>query len=166
MVERVKGKMYSANYIQEWRVKCWQEVPDKSYEVLTLARGWFMIKFSKKEALEWVLERNWNFGKIPILFKRWNPLFDTQREKVDEMPVWVRLPGLPPQFWVQLVFREIKNNLGHFLEANMSFVHSSDKGLAKILISLNLREGLAEEINLKYKDFSYTQMIDYEQLSL
>lgn len=63
------------------------------------------------------------------------------------------------------MFRAIKNNLGHFLEADMSFFHTRDKGLARILVSLNAREGLLEEINLKYRNFSYTHMIDYEHFS-
>lgn len=62
-------------------------------------------------------------------------------------------------FWV------VRNNLGHFLEVDVSFFHTRDKGLARILVSLNAREGLLEEINLKYRDFSYTQMIDYEHFS-
>ena len=84
---------------------------------------------------------------------------------MDEIPVWVRLPRLPPFSWVDSVFRGIGNNMGWFLEADMSFVHTGEKGLARILVSLNPREGLAKEINLKYKDISYTQMIDYEQWS-
>ena len=111
-----------------------------------------MIKFTKGETLEWVLEHNWSFRKSPILFKRWNHLFDVQREKVFKILVWLRLLGLPPHFWMESVFRAIGNTLGRFLEADMSFLHTRDKGLARILVSLNPREGLVEEINLKYKD--------------
>jgi len=70
LIGKAKEKKYSTNYIQEWAVKCWQKAQDKTYEVSTLAKGWFMIKFIRKEAMEWVMERNWSFGKSLIIFKR------------------------------------------------------------------------------------------------
>jgi len=57
-------------------VKNWQEALDKSFVVSSLAKGWFMIKFDKIETVEWVLGRNWCFGRHPILFKIWNPMLD------------------------------------------------------------------------------------------
>lgn len=80
------------------------------------------------------------------------------------MPEWIRLPSLPPFTWFDYVFRTIRNNLGHYLEVDMTFVHNREKGLARSLVILNPKEGLTEEINLKYKDLSYTQMINYKQL--
>jgi len=56
-----------------------------------------MINFSKRGTLEWVFRCNWCFGRAPILFKRWNPLFDAQRERLVEMSVSVHLLGLLPQ---------------------------------------------------------------------
>jgi hypothetical protein len=30
----------------------------------------------------------------PIILKRWTPTFDAKKEKIEEEPIWVRLPGL------------------------------------------------------------------------
>lgn len=98
------------------------------------------------------------------MFKRWNTIFDAQREKVAEILVWVRLPELSPHFWTKEVFRAIGNTLGIFLEADMYFRETRDMILARTLVRLDPREGLAEEIHLQYQYYSYTQIIDYEQL--
>jgi len=74
------------------------------------------------------------------------------------------MPGIPPFLWFDSVFRAIGNHLGRFLEVGMSFLQTRDKGITRIVVSLNPQEGLAEEINLKYKDFTYTHMLDYEHL--
>lgn len=108
--------------------------------------------------------RNWAFGKHPVLFKRWTPLFDANREKVDKFPVWVRAPGFPPFLWVESVFKSIGNLLGTYLETDMSYIHTHNKAMARILVSVNPREGLAESINLQYKDLVYEQPLDYEHL--
>lgn len=55
---REKWKKYTANYIQEWTTNNWQDVSDNFVLVSTLAKGWFMIKITKKEALDWALGRN------------------------------------------------------------------------------------------------------------
>lgn len=78
--------------------------------------------------------------------------------------MWVILGALPPFLWIYYAFRTIGNHLGHFMEAGMSFMHIEERGMGRILVILNPREGVAEEINIKYMDFFYTQIIDYEQL--
>jgi len=164
LVRRAKVKKYSINYITKWISKAWKEAPNHQFELTTLARGWFMTKFGKGETLEWVLRHNYCFCRERILFKNWNPLFDAQTEKVGEILVWVRLPGLPPQFWTVEVFRAIRNTLCIFLEKDMSFLETRDKRLARILVRLDPREGMVEEIHLKYKELTFTQIMDYEHL--
>lgn len=73
-----------------------------------------------------------------------------------EMLVWIHLPRPSPQFWTEKLFRAIGNTLDLFLEADMSFLKTRDKSLARILVRLDPREGLIEEIYLKYKDLSFT----------
>lgn len=75
-----------------------------------------MIKFNKKEAREWVLCHNWSLGKWPIMFKKWNPLLDAQRENIKESLVLVKFPGFSFPFWMEPMFRAIGDSLGQFLE--------------------------------------------------
>lgn len=136
--------------------------PNQRFSVLTLAKGWFSVHFEIKEAAEWVLKRNWSLGNIPVLFKKWSPMFDAAHEKVDVFPVWVRAPGLPSFLWVESVFKAIGNRLGTYLEADMSFQETHNRAMARILVSLNPSGGLAEKINLQYKEYVFEQILDYE----
>ena len=85
-----------------------------------------MLKFREKEAAEWVLGRNWIIGNIPVLLKKWSPLFDAFKEKSDVFPVWVRAPGLPTFLWIEAVFKSISNFLGTFFGGR--YVFSADQG--------------------------------------
>lgn len=164
LVGRALGKNFPAQFIQNWADQQWQGGPGNSFKVLVLAKGWFVIQFDKKEMAEWVLAKNWAFGNRPILFKRWTPLFDALREKVDSFPVWVRAPGLSPFLWVESVFRAIGNTLGTYLETDMSFIETNNKTMARILVNLNPGEALAKNIKLQYKDLVFDQLLDYEHL--
>jgi hypothetical protein len=111
-----------------------------------------------------VLGKNWSVNFSPLLLKPWSPLFNASREKLDKIPVWVRLPSLPLQFWSLDYFKAIRNFLGDFLEADLSFEETKQRKIARILVNLNVREGLGEEIDLSWGSFTHTQLLDYENV--
>ena len=59
-------------------------------------------------------------------------------------------------------FRSIGNTLGQFLEVDSYFKLTRDLSVARILVRLNPREGLADEMCFKYKDYEYIQLLYYE----
>lgn len=95
LVDRARGKKFTSCFIQAWGEQNFLSNQIKGFEDSNLANGWFMFRFENKEAAGWVLERNWAIGNIPVLLKKWNPLFDAIHEKTDVFPVWVKAPGLP-----------------------------------------------------------------------
>ena len=54
--------------------------------------------------------------------------------------------------------------LGSFLEADLSFLESREKKVARILVNINLREGLVESINLDWGPVIIPQILDYENV--
>ena len=85
---------------------------------------------------------------------------------MDVLPIWVRLPALPLHFWDMYRFKRIGDILGTFLEADLSFVETKVKKVARILVNINLREGLAESINLDWGPVIIPQILDYEKCSI
>lgn len=164
LVGRIRGRPVSGKALRMWAEKLWAGTPASSFKSNVLVRGWFMVSFDSKEALEWVEGQNWAFGSRPIFFKRWTPLFDAETEKVDEFPVWVRAPSLPPFLWADSVFKSIGDLLGTYLDADRSYLHTFEKGVARILVRLNPKEGLAKTITLVYKEYEIEQKLDYELL--
>ena len=81
------------------------------------------------------------------------PLFDPRIERYDSIPIWVKLPNLPFKFWSVEFFRMLGNTLGTFLEADVSFLETGICCLGKILVLLDLRNGLAEDIVIQKGDF-------------
>ena len=58
-------------------------------------------------------------------------------------------------------FKLIGNTLGTYLEADLSFLESGVCCLGRVLVLLDLRKGLASEIDIKFHDIVYSQCLDY-----
>jgi len=164
LVGRVLGHNYSRRTVVDWVEEKWKPLIGSVPVVEILNRGWFAFNFKGEEELKRILNSNWHLNRVPVLMKRWHPLFDASRERVEESPIWVRLPALPLHYWEPFHFRNIGNILGTFLEADLSYLETFDKRVARILVSINLREGLAEQINLIRGTESIPQILDYENV--
>lgn len=164
IVGRARGKKFTPADLQSWGEERFNNGSPLRFEARSLVKGWFMLRFEEKAAADWVLGKNWFIGKIPVLLKRWTPLFDAIKESTEVFPVWVRAPGLPFFLWTEAVFQSIGNTLGTFLEADMSFIETKAMGTARILTNLDLSKGLAKTIPLQYKDYVFEQILDYEHL--
>jgi hypothetical protein len=51
-----------------------------------------------------------------LSLKQWTPCFDTLKEKIDVLPIWVKFPYIPLEFWQERDFRAIGDRLGRFLD--------------------------------------------------
>ena len=58
LVGRARGKKISVAYLTEWTAKAWKEAPDQGFEAVNLIDGWFMVRFQRKETVQWVLDMN------------------------------------------------------------------------------------------------------------
>ena len=120
--------------------------------------------FKKEEDLRQILNKSWAIEHSPVLLKPWHPLFDASRERVDKIPIWVRLPALPLHFWGPVHFRRIGDILGTYLDADFSYLETHEKKMARIMVNINIREGLAETINLDWGPTVISQILDYENI--
>jgi len=165
LVGKVLGHKFSRKTVSEWAEEKWKPLVGYAPVVVMLTRGWFAFRFKKEEELRRVLNMNWHLNNAPVLLKLWHPLFDASRERVDVSPVWVRMPALPLHYWDPYHFRKIGDILGTFLEADMSYLETLEQRVARILVNINLREGLAERINLDWGPVIVPQLLDYENVS-
>ena len=148
LVGRASGRSFALKIIIEWAHSAWKEHPGYVPEIIELNRNWFSFNFLQPDHAKWVMGKKWSVNNSPLFLKPWNPLFDASREKLDKIPVWVCLPAPSLQFWTLDYFKAIGNFLGEFLEAYLSFEETKQRKVARILINLNVREGLSEEIDL------------------
>jgi hypothetical protein len=95
VVGRARGKWLSSPFLRSWMESSWGSNLSVLPSIRLLARGWFAFVFSATSDVSWVLSKTWSMVGTPIVLKRWTPSFDAKRERVDVVPVWVRLSGPP-----------------------------------------------------------------------
>ena len=128
----------------------------------TFVRRWFSLRFARADHTNWVLSSYWHFEHASVLLKRWTPLFDLDIEKIGIGPAWIRLLGLPLQYWSKYIFQRIGNVIGSYMDYDKSYHHTSMMAYSRILINLDTRGGLEEFITIQWRDTSCKWIIDYE----
>jgi hypothetical protein len=159
LVGKSYGRHFSFKTLQSWVSDSWRGSPP---QLNRLSKGWFMLKFANHTLAEKSLQSGWSIDSTPVLLKKWEPTFDAATERMDTIPIWVRLPGLPPQYWSTKCFQVIGNELGTFIKADMSFKETGEMVVSRILVSLNIRNGLQKQFKMTDGGRTRTHILDYE----
>jgi hypothetical protein len=99
IVRKSYGPQFSEKTLRAWAESNWGAPSNPTPRIFRLSRGWFMIIFSEPIQALVVLQKSWSIDSSLVLMKLWNPTFDATSERLDSIPIWVRLPGLPPHLW-------------------------------------------------------------------
>jgi hypothetical protein len=106
----------------------------------------------------------WFWGRAGLSMQLWTPAFDPSTDCFSSTPVWVRLPYLPLHFWGDESLKSIGNGLGKFLCRSPDSKPACST-FARICVEMDFSKGFPAEIILQGKDYSRTQILDYENLS-
>ena len=81
-----------------WVKKNWLSILNYELKTDVLTKGWFGFRFKCASDVEKILAKQWSYAYVPIILKKWTPLFDADSERLDTMLVWVHLLGIPWEF--------------------------------------------------------------------
>jgi hypothetical protein len=70
VVWRERGRRFSLNTLKEWVDSSWSLKHSPLPTVENLAKGWFILKFSKAEDVNWVLKELWKIDSMLVLLKK------------------------------------------------------------------------------------------------
>ena len=123
-----------------------------------------MLKVSKEEERTLLLQKSWSWGPSGLILKKWHVDFNAQKEPHNLQQIWAILPGLPMIFQQKHILEGIGNKIGKFIKLEDNQEQKTDQRCARILIELDLRDGLFEEIIIKLHNSSCTQWLDYQKV--
>lgn len=129
------------------------------------AKGFFTIIFMNLEDKERIFEEGPYFMNNAGLFMRhWEERYNPDAEKLLAAPVWVRLFGLPSEFWKPDILEGIGNSIGDFVKVAESTKRGKFTSYARICIYMNIAEPLPEFVEVEYHDELWKQPVDYEHI--
>ncbi|KAL0451242.1 UNVERIFIED_CONTAM: hypothetical protein Slati_1102300 [Sesamum latifolium] len=122
------------------------------------------IKFELEEDYTklWI-KSIWFVDGFPMRVFKWTPTFNP-REESPIVPVWVRLPELPIQFFDKEALFSIGHLLGTPLRMDVSTATLVRPSVARVCVEINLLEPLQSEVGLEFGTEMFIQPVLYERL--
>eukprot|EP00253_Pinus_taeda_P010874 PITA_10874 len=129
------------------------------------AQGFFMAIFSNLEDKNRIFEEGPYFlNNAGLFMKFWEERYNPEKEKMLDGPVWVRLFGLPDEFWDPEILEGIGNSIGSFVKIAEATKRGKYNAYARICVYINLADPLPENVKVGYHDTIWKQPIDYEHI--
>ena len=109
--------------------------------VVSLSESLFLFEFSKVGDAQKVLEEGSRcLNGVQLSLDWWAPTVGCSRREFQRDVSWVRIPGLPLQFWSMEFFKRVGDACGGFVDADEETKNSSYRKGARILVKNNGKE--------------------------
>ncbi|KAH9326114.1 hypothetical protein KI387_006292, partial [Taxus chinensis] len=105
----------------------------------------------------------WFFGRAGQFMKPWHPMFKPDERIPLVAPIWVRLFGLPAEYWHQNVFMAIDNILGTFMITAETSLKLEQMIYARICVLMDLNKPPATKISLAVEEEIWDQEKGHEE---
>lgn len=147
--------------MEEWVKEFWSPMVGYNPKFGRMMNGWFSVHFMHEDDCKKVMARAWvrghSFMKLMPWYLGFNPVMDAPRNK----SVWVKLLGLPLEFWTMSALRAIGNSIGKTLFIDPNIIGTSDKRIAWILVEVCFGGGLPGDVDLVWGEQRHKQRLDY-----
>lgn len=109
------GTWPSEKDLMKWIQQKWK--PKGHIELKLGAKGFFTVVFTILEDKDRVFEGGpYFFNNAGLFMRQWEESYNPEKEKMLAAPVWVRLFGLPIEFWDPEILEGIGNLIGSFVK--------------------------------------------------
>ncbi|KAH0705557.1 hypothetical protein KY290_010248 [Solanum tuberosum] len=109
-----KGEAPTLADIKRWTNDLWKQT--YGLNIYEMGNDYFLFEFSSMITAEQVVEGNWSWRNSPVLFQWWNPTICTSLETERARTTWIKIVGMPLQFWSHGVFKAIGDFCGGWVK--------------------------------------------------
>ncbi|XP_074315518.1 uncharacterized protein LOC141651716 [Silene latifolia] len=111
-----------------------------------LDNGIFLVRFTKFENREALLNSGYYmFDNKPVVIRPWLPETELIKEKVDIVPVWARLSGIPLRFWGACL-PKIVGLVGNFIPMDDATKDKIRLSYARVMVEVPFNQKLVDKV--------------------
>ncbi|XP_020684462.1 uncharacterized protein LOC110101038 [Dendrobium catenatum] len=137
------------------------------FQLSTIGVDCFACTFASTEARDTVLCGGpWFFSGNIVGLDRWTPKFSPSSLEGLSLPVWIRLPQLPQQYWDQRTLIRIASMIGEPLWIDAQMGNVGWREYAQVCVMLDLARKLQSGIWINGWRGRFHQRVEYEGLGL
>ncbi|XP_065616924.1 uncharacterized protein LOC136062138 [Quercus suber] len=160
LIVKVFGKAVGYHFLISRLVSLWELVG--RMECIDLGNEFFLIRFSIAEDRAKVLKVGpWFVGGHYLSIKCWESNFMAKTAKLLAVAVWIRLPGLPIEYYEPSVLRDIGLAIGSVLRIDTQTATEVRGGFARLCVQVNFDKPIIKLIKIG----SIRQPVQYEGIN-
>ncbi|XP_045802493.1 uncharacterized protein LOC123896099 [Trifolium pratense] len=149
--------------IREKLTKAW--APVNKWQITPLGKGFYEFYFQNCEDLNRVWSiGTWNLKPGLLRLSAWSSDFKPENLKVTNAQIWIRIYGLPQEYWMPTTLFSIASGIGTPLSLDEATKQRTMGHFARILVDVNLAEELHYQILVEREGYAFFVDIDYENL--
>ncbi|KAJ1403340.1 Zinc finger, CCHC-type [Sesbania bispinosa] len=172
IIVKLLGKSVSLRFLQGRLQKLWQ--PAGRMEVIDIDNDYFVVRFMDWSDLNKVYDGGpWLIMGHYLVMQRRRPEFQPFEEAFKRVSVWIRVPGLPIEYYDGHILWRIGDVVGHTIKIDPNTLrqHEDEQGanmitergrFARICVEVDLRKVLIARFKLNGKIYH----VEYEGLHL
>ncbi|XP_074267096.1 uncharacterized protein LOC141590399 [Silene latifolia] len=131
-------------------------------KVAYLVNGICIVRFSKQEDKDAVLDQTLFFDNKPFIIKDWQPDVKCVKDKPDLVRIWVRLYNLDLKFWGKAL-PKIVSMIGTPIRPDRATEKKEYLEYARFMVEVKLGQSLPDKIEfIDDKDIVQSQEVSYE----
>ncbi|XP_017972900.1 PREDICTED: uncharacterized protein LOC18612588 [Theobroma cacao] len=133
------------------------------FQAVDLDNGYYCFKFSNKSDHRHVLSKGpWIIADHYLTIRRWSPGFRSDEASIDSVAAWIRLPGMPLEFYDKEMMSKIGNLLGKTLKIDRTTSYAISGKFVRMCVELDLTKPLVPKIYIGGR----WQRVEYEGLHM
>lgn len=130
-------------------------------DMLDIGVGFYIIRFElEKDYMHALMDGPWKIFDRYVAVQRWKPDFDPTTAEISTMAVWVRLPGLPVEYFRDDIIRMILEKVGTPLKLDRTTAGVERGKFARAAVELDLSKPLVSMVWIQNR----LQRVEYEAL--
>ncbi|KAL8520022.1 hypothetical protein ACS0TY_010820 [Phlomoides rotata] len=163
LIYKKKVTSLSVDKLERKLTKLWGT--SGAWRLIPLGKGYFNIRFSSREDRDRVFKcRTWSVKLGVMRLQHWVPGFDPEKITSSVTQVWIRLYGLPMEYWQTQVLWAMASIIGTPIMIDKRTKNQSMCYYARVLVELDLKLSREERIMFERAGHSSFAKVKYEQL--
>lgn len=171
LIIKVLGKEVGYRFLLNRLQKMWN--PAGKLDMIDFKNNFFLVMLSSIKDLRYALQEGpWVVAGHYLLCQRWKPEFNPYENHIRKQAVWIRVPGLPIEYYKKPILWEVRNEIGKTLRVDIHTIDeekfkngvlSTERGqFARICVEVDLRKPLLAKVRVRKSFYN----VEYEGLPL
>ncbi|KAF7133573.1 hypothetical protein RHSIM_Rhsim09G0202100 [Rhododendron simsii] len=161
IIIRVIGRSFGHEFLLSKLLTLWK--PSDKMTCLDLGDHFVLVRFqSPSDMIKVLNEGPWFIGPHYITIRKWEPEFDTSKAKISTSVIWVRLPGLPIEFYDKEMLLKIGAKIGKLLKIDFRTENNEKVKFAHLCVQVDLSSSLISKVRVG----NHVQKVSYEGIPI